>query len=316
MRIPGVVAAANRTTEGPRARFPDRASPRGAGPLLLPELRPTFAMRPGQKVFAIGSCFARNVENRLHHQFEIATRSFSVPASEWPVAGKNGILNEYNPGTIAQRITRAMHGTPAPAETVVPDGDKVMDLLLPGPGCAPVTRERAFERRGEIDAIYAELPTADVIVVTLGLTEAWYDREVDAYLNRMPSREDLESGRYDLVVMDVGEAMALLEPAFRLLDGRNVLVTVSPVPLNTTFSGQDVIAANAYSKATLRVCAEHLSALPGVDYYPSYEMVASAGLLRAYTEDNLHVRPGIVKQVVAHMLQAYVTEDAVVAETV
>lgn len=312
MRIPGAAAAANRAAEGARARFPDRADPRGAGLLLLPELRPSFAMTPGEKVFTIGSCFARNVENRLHERFEIATRRFSVPDSEWP-AGRNGILNEYNPGTIAQRITRAVHGTPAPPETVVPEGDKFMDLLLPGPGCAPVTKERAFERRDEIDALYAELPAADVIVVTLGLIEAWYDHELDTYLNRMPAREAIASGRYDFVVMDVDEAMALLEPAFRLLEGRRTLVTVSPVPLNTTFSGKDVIAANTYSKATLRVCAEHLSALPGVDYFPSYEMVLSAGL-RAFNEDNVHVRPGIVRQVVAHMLDSYVAQNAVVAE--
>jgi hypothetical protein len=313
MRIPGAVAAAERTTAGARARFPDKMDPRGAGLLLLPELRPSFAMAPGEKVFTVGSCFARNVENRLHSQFDIVTREFSVPASEWPVGGRNGILNEYNPGTIAQRITRAVHGTPAPPETVVPQGDKFMDLLLPGPGCAPVTKKRAFERRDEIDAIYAELPTADVIIVTLGLIEAWYDHELDTYLNRMPSRESIVSGRYDLVVMDVDEAIALLEPAFRLLEGKHVLVTVSPVPLNTTFSGKDVVAANAYSKAMLRVCAEQLSTLPGVDYFPSYEMVASAGL-RAFKEDNLHVRPDIVQQVVAHMLDSYVATKAIVAE--
>jgi len=145
--------------------------------------------------------------------------------------------------------------------------------------------------------------------VTLGLVEAWYDTESSAYLNRMPPRHIFASGRYELVVFDVDEALSLLEPAFRLLDGKRVILTVSPVPLHATFTGPDAQVANGYSKSVLRVCAERLAQLPGVDYYPSYEIAISGGTA-VYEDDNTHVLDDAVAEIVAHMLDAYVEAPA------
>jgi hypothetical protein len=298
------------------ALFPDRADERTReGPLrlgrdrgLFPELRPRFRFEPGCRVFTIGSCFARNIEERLTG-YDIPTLRFSAPKSEWPYR-PNGLLNEYNPGTMAQRIERAMNGASAPEETLVSDEGGLVDLLLPSARRAhPVSHDRALQRREEIDAIYRELPLADIVVVTLGLIEAWFDSSTGSYLNRMPPtraiRED--PSRFSLHVMDVDEAYPLLHGAFRALtdQGKKILLTVSPVPLNATFSERCAIVANSFSKAVLQVCAQRLvSALPGIDYFPSYEIVMSGGLLN-FSDDNIHVPDRVVREIVNLMLDSY-----------
>jgi hypothetical protein len=269
---------------------------------------PRFRFEPGCRVFTIGSCFARNIEEHLT-EYDVPTRRFSVPKQEWPHR-PNGLLNEYNAGTIAQRIERALAGRAAPRETLVPHEGGLADLLLPSASHSrAVTQERALERREEIDAIYRELLLADIVIVTLGLVEAWFDSLTESYLNRMPPTEAIRAdpNRFSLHVMDVDEAHPLLDAAFRKLTerGQKILLTVSPVPLTATFSEECAVVANSFSKAVLRVCAYRLAAgLPGVDYFPSYEMVMSRGLA-TFSVDNVHVQDAFVHEIVQTMLDSY-----------
>lgn len=77
-----------------------------------------------------------------------------------------------------------------------------------------------------------------------------------------------------------------------------IILTVSPVPLQTTFSGQDCILAITQSKAVLRCAAEALASSFGraVDYFPSFEIVQSGGLA-AFEDDFIHVRRDVVKRI-------------------
>lgn len=306
MRIDGEAALANLVRENRRSRYPDREDPRFREGVLFPDLRPSFQVEPGATVFTIGSCFARNIEEHLDG-CRVPTLGFSAPKEEWPYR-PNGLLNEYNAGTICQRIERAFSGEPAPDETLVQTADGGWaDLLLPG-GPDVSTRERALERRREIDDVYQELTGADLVIVTLGLVEAWYDRETEAFLNRLPPTVLLPSGRYELHVMDVYDVWPLLERAFQLLSQQRVIVTVSPVPLTATFTGDDVIVANAFSKAVLRVCAQRLADFPWVDYLPSYETVVSGGTAVLH-DDNIHVLDETVAAITGEALRGYVAHE-------
>ncbi|CAA9480966.1 MAG: hypothetical protein AVDCRST_MAG02-4535 [uncultured Rubrobacteraceae bacterium] len=297
------------TRDNPNKRFPSEEDPRFGGDLLFPSLRPKFVLDAPAKVFTIGSCFARNIELALldHDGIELPTSEFSVPKSEWEFR-PNGLLNEYNPGTISQRILSAVGGGGDPEETIVEGKDGFIDLLLPGG--SPVPFERAVARRQEIEVVYESLLSSDLVIVTLGLIEAWFDEETGLFLNRMPMRQDLKKQpeRYSFYRLGVSDALPLLDRAFGgLVDAgvERVLLTVSPVPLGTTFSGEDVVVANSFSKAVLRVCAEELAQkYPQVDYFPSYEMVSSGGL-GAFNPDNIHVRDAVVRRVTGHMLGAY-----------
>lgn len=304
----GAMETLRLSRDNPGKRFPDKDEARFREDLLFPSLRPKFAVETPAKVFTIGSCFARNIELALEgHDIELPTMDFSVPPSEWDFR-PNGILNEYNAGTISQRVLSALGGGPDPEETMVDTKDGTLDLLLPAGH--PVTRERAFERRAEIEAVYREMASSDLVILTLGLVEVWFDEQTGMYLNRMPPRQHIKRDpeRYTFRRLDVFDALPLLEKAMRaLVDagmGR-ILITVSPVPLGTTFTGDDVVVANGFSKAVLRVCAERLAKdFPEVDYFPSYELVTSGGV-HAFNDDNIHVRSDVVNRVTAHMLDAY-----------
>ena len=317
MKLDALTALKN-ARGNPHKRFPNQEDSRFRDDLLVPALRPKFQVSTPAKVFTIGSCFARNIELVLRdYDVKLPTMDFAVPKSEYPNR-PNGLLNEYNAGTISQRILSAIGLQETTEETIVKTKDGFIDLLLPGN--SPVSFERAVARRHEIEEVYKHLVSSDLVVITLGLIEAWYDEESEVFLNRMPTHLQVKSqpDRYSFRRLDVDESFSLLDRALEGLINAGVdkvLLTVSPVPLGTTFTTNDVVVASSYSKAVLRVCSEKLAQeYPQVDYLPSFEMVTSGGL-GSFNPDNIHVRNPIVKRVTGHMLDAYFPDLALKAET-
>jgi hypothetical protein len=293
---------------GPRRNFPGTNDPRSSSGLLFPSYRPKFPIQfDGITIFTLGSCFARNIEEVLAAcNVSLPTLAFSAPKSEWP-ARANGLLNEFNPGTMRQRVLFALQAKDYPVETIVPMGDSYIDLLLPTGG-APVTFERAVARRNEIASVYASLSSSNLVIITLGLIEAWFDNLTNLYLNRMPPQAfaDRHRGRFELRSLDVSDSVSMLREALEALTntGPRILLTVSPVPLKTTLTADDCIVANEFSKSVLRVTAQLLASHPMIDYFPSYEIVRSGGTA-SYDEDGVHVKTRVVERVTSFMLAAF-----------
>jgi hypothetical protein len=288
--------------------YPHAADPRSRFGTIFPHHTPKFGIEfgNGASIFTLGSCFARNIEEALaDRDIFLPAATFSVPKTEWG-ARPNGLLNEFNPGSIAQRILFALNGQAFPDETIVPEADLWADLMLLA--CPPVPLERAKQRRAEIDGVYRHLAQAQVIIITLGLVEAWFDEETKLYLNRMPPHAFAARNpkRFTYKRMDAFECMPLLQAAVTALEQRGikVILTVSPVPLSTTFSAVDCTVANEFSKAVLRVCAGRLTAHPLCDYFPSYEIVRSCGM-PAYIEDQVHVKDTLVREITGYMVSLY-----------
>jgi hypothetical protein len=289
--------------------YPGASDPRSRNGTIFPAHRPGFRFEftPERTVFPIGSCFARHIEMVLFERnVRFPTKSFSVPKTEWAHA-PNGLLNEFNPGTISQRILFGLDDKEFPENTIVPSGDSYADLLLPWGG-GDVTHERAVARRKEIYDVYRHLSTSDLVIITLGLVEAWFDEETGLFLNRPPphSFADHHRRRFALRQLDVRDCVGLLEPAFDALSSRGIktILTVSPVPLQTTFTDMDCVVANEYSKAVLRACAQSLLNHPEVDYFPSYEIVRCGGLA-SYLDDQVHVSDKLVREVTSYMVAVY-----------
>lgn len=153
--------------------------------------------------------------------------------------------------------------------------------------------------------------------MTLGLNEVWHDRETDVRLNAAPGLWEVrrQPGRYHLEITDAEENLAALEDIRarlkRLNPDMKMVVTVSPVPMGTTFSGQDVVVANSLSKSVLRAAAGAFEARhDDVDYFPSYEIVTLSPRTYAYGPDCLHVSDRIVGHVMEQFMQAYLGEAA------
>lgn len=88
--------------------------------------------------------------------------------------------------------------------------------------------------------------------------------------------------------------------------GHRVILTVSPVPLQATFTASDVAVANTYSKSVLRAAVEPLVARHDhIEYFPSYESVILTDRSIAYVDDQVHVEGAIVRFNVDRMIRRY-----------
>jgi hypothetical protein len=298
-------------------RFPDMRDSRyksvGAtrAGCLFPKTTPKFKISPSDTVFTIGSCFAREIEGALK------TLGCNVPVADFMVPQEElcnpppHLLNEYTPGTISQRILSAFGKFDYPPDAGIEQGSQgFIDLFL-HKNAFEIPLERVLERRSEITGLYEALPKADVVVITLGLVEAWFDKKFDCYLNRAPSmfaKTTKNTDQYFLRRLDYQDSCQLIRQAVAcLVDSgiKRIILTVSPVPLDVTFMEEDVILENCYSKSTLRCVAEYIKReFPQVDYFPSYEIVMSFGLT-AFIDDNIHLHPFVAEQIVRVMRETY-----------
>lgn len=310
MRLSLEEVIGNARRSGPARLFPRPDDPRVRHGAVFSEIWPRFSLPSGTSVFMIGSCFSRSVEERLRG-FRVPTMDLTIPSGERP-GRPNGVLNEYNPGTICQRLEHAATKSSFGDHCIAPDGDGFLDLLLPD-YVAPCRTERLLERRDEVDQVYSALPGCEAVIITFDLIEAWYDKKADLYLNRIPPAAFLmaERDRFELHVLDIDETERLFErtvAAVRSVGVKKIILTVSPVPLEGTYTGQDSTVANNFSKSVLIVCANRLCrSYPDVDYFPGYEIVMSAGPA-SYEADSVHVRDDVVDSVTSYLVERYAEE--------
>jgi tetratricopeptide (TPR) repeat protein len=292
------------------------------GDEVWPAMNPSFQIHAGAKVFTIGSCFARNIEEHLQRLgFSIPTLRFQARKEEWP-ARANGILNKYTPAAIFQEIdwarkifTRDGVATESDSTAFLfpcPDGSCI-DLNLGR--YTPVTRERFFQRRAELYDVFREVFSSDYVVITLGLIEAWFDRENGIYLQEAPVKKDFDNvrPRFGFHVLTYEQSRQFIQDTIDIIRKLNpnakFLITTSPIPLAHTFTELDVIIANSHSKSVLRAVAGEVSATnESVDYFPSYESVMLARSGDIWKPDRLHVTDAFVGKIVARLTDAYCTD--------
>ena len=103
---------------------------------------------------------------------------------------------------------------------------------------------------------------------------------------------EFDSSIHKFVNSNFTETMQPLIRAIQIIREFNkinkILLTVSPVPLTATASGQHVLAATSRSKSILRaVAAECVERYPFVDYFPSYEIITGIPFRSMWFEPNL-----------------------------
>ena len=286
---------------------------------VWPVITPSFELTPGGKIFTIGSCFARNIEEHLQRLgFEIPMLKFRVPAEEWS-ARANGILNKYTPAAIFQEIDWAKKilvrdGVVRESDCDVfrfdCDGDFCVDTNLARFNL--VSRHRYFERRCQIYQVFKELFNADCVVMTLGLIEAWLDREKGIYIQEVPSGKIFakQARRFAFESLSFEKCRDYIQRSVDTIRAVNknakILITTSPVPLIRTFTTDDVITANSHSKAVLRAVAGEIAAANvAVDYFPSYESVSGTKSWQIWSDDLTHVSDAFVGKVVSRLTDIY-----------
>lgn len=263
--------------EADRDRFPDLHQPR-------------FAIGPDTRVATAGSCFAQHIARALRGAGCLVLDAEAPPESMPPAVAERfgyGLFsarygNIYTARQFRQLLEEIASGDDPDPRFVWERDGRFVDAFRPRvePEGLDSPEEVLLHRAWHLERTAQLLRQTDVMIFTLGLTEGWADRATGRVFPVCPG---VAGGRFDpaahafvnfrhaAVLADLQAIFALLQ---RFRAGMRLLLTVSPVPLTATAAGEHVMAATAWSKATLRAAAgDFVADTAGADYFPSFEIV-------------------------------------------
>ncbi len=265
-----------------------------------------FLIAPSDKVATMGSCFAQHISRRLQaagfNYFVPETAPEGMSATEAKKANYGVFSARYgNLYTVKQAVQlfdRAFGISTF--DEVWEKADHWVDPFRPQIEPEGFTDRESLEssRQAHLAAVRRVFEEADVMVFTLGLTEAWRSKESGAVYPTAPGVTGgaFDPSRFEPVNFKVQEVIADLDQfiakARSVNPGMRVILTVSPVPLKATFEDRHVLQSTVYSKSVLRVAAQHAADThEGVAYFPSFEIISGPGSAgRYYAPDLREVR--------------------------
>ncbi len=264
-----------------------RRHPLEPGAIYRPRLRITHKTR----IVTAGSCFARHVgDHLLAAGYAVQDAEPLVVAVPDTVAQRFGFRsfsarwgNIYTMRQMLQIAQQAV-GDRDTAPISWERNGRFHDALRPAiePDGLDSPEDVAAHRTDHLAAVRRLLEGCDVLVFTLGLTEAWIDRRDGTVYPSAPGviAGDWNPGIvafHNFTMREIVQDFVKLRTLVMTRSPRaRFLLTVSPVPLTATFSGDHVEVATARSKAVLRAaCAELRDRFRNVDYFPSYEIITS-----------------------------------------
>lgn len=291
---------------------------------VRPAARPGFAVAPTDRVATAGSCFAQHISRAL------TARGYGYLVTEpGPEDQGYGVFparfgNIYCARQLLQMFQRA-YGLFAPQEGAWRTADgRTVDPFRPRVQPGGFVDEAAMraDRETHLAAVRRMFETLDVLVFTLGLTEAWVSERDGAVFPLAPGvaggPDDAAHIRPHNFTVDetVADLTAVIAMARAIRPDLRVLLTVSPVPLKATFEDRHVLVSTGYSKAVLRAAAGMVcDALDRVDYFPSYEIVtgiqAGAGM---WADDLRTVTGDGVSRVMTELARAYLDQAGAQAD--
>lgn len=245
---------------------------------LAPSERP---IKKTTKITAFGSCFASHIAEHL------SVAGYNLSKDRDPniyiSSMGEGLVNVH---AIAQQFEWAL-------ENVRPPEDLWHDYRAEEYGLDEAVRVKT-------ERIFRE---TEFFIITLGLSEIWYDAETNGVFWRAVPMSRMDPSRHKFRVCSFDETKKAIARIYDII-GRNVpdakvLFTLSPIPLAATFRPIGCIPANSASKAILRAALDEFYRENIADftnrlfYFPSFEIVNELFFSR-YIEDGRHVHPHIL----------------------
>lgn len=273
------------------------------------------------RIATAGSCFAQHIGRHLQRSgavyLDMEPRPSYVPEADAKRFGYDTYScrygNIYTARQLRQLAEEALKNR-NPEEVVWAKGGRYFDALRPS--IDPVGYESPEQvlllRRNHLSSVAKMFRSLDVFVFTMGLTEAWVSK-VDGTVyptaagtiigEHDPAKYEFQNFRYSDSFADM---VAFIELLRSVNPAARILLTVSPVPLNATASPDHVLVATMRSKSVLRAVAADLADdLPGVFYFPSYEIIAShPGRGMFFEPDLRNVNEAGVNLVMKHFFNA------------
>lgn len=237
---------------------------------------------PETKITAFGSCFASNIVKWLRaRDFTILTDKDSERSDAYVVRFGEGMVNTF---VIRQQFEWALEGK-------APEGE-----LWHGYDTAAYGYDEDVRRITE--EMFRE---TDTFILTLGLSEIWYDEVTGGVFWRAVPQDKYDPSRHKFRVSTVSENKENLLAIYALIrehcPNAKVIFTLSPIPLVATFRPVSCMTANSVSKSVLRAAIDEFLR-EVIDeghafYWPSYEIVMDVFADR-WREDRRHVKQPIL----------------------
>ncbi|MFH0960994.1 MAG: GSCFA domain-containing protein [Pseudomonadota bacterium] len=273
------------------------------------------------RIASMGSCFAREIKSELLREgFAYITEEADRPASKHASAAWERLYNTFSMRQIFEytfgEFKPDVRWWEAPQTKTVQDPYR--RIILYG---SEVEAQNDF--RHHVQCSRRALESAEVIILTLGLTEIWQDR-FDGSVICLPSGPYVNEGgdmsRYEFRVSRYAENLENLERIGALLLEHNpmchIFLTVSPVHLWATFRTDcDVVSASCNSKSTLRAVADEFTCSHrNVTYFPAFEMASIYRPMMGHTiyaegRENFHVNRDTVRFIMKHFFEAYAIKE-------
>ena len=280
-----------------------------------------FTISPSTPIASMGSCFAREIKRRLiQRDYNYITEETYHPASLHASAAWERVYSTHCMRQIFEYTFEQWN--PDLRWWLAPESKKIQD---------PYRRVVLYENLREAEADFEQhrihsrraLEKAEVLILTLGLTEIWQDT-IDGAVISLPAGPYVQEGgdmsRYRFRVSRYGENLENLERIHEIMASRNpdckILITLSPVNLWATFRQDiDVISASCNSKATLRAAADEFTVHhENVFYFPAFEMATLYQPLSGQTyfcegRQNFHVNKPTVKFIMQHFFEFFSAQE-------
>lgn len=309
----------------PKRQFWAKAVAQGYDASAVGDL-PKSMIAPEDKVVTAGSCFAANLIPYLQKagleylRTEYTGQLFKQIPQEALAYGKfsAGYGNIYTARQLLQLLQRAM-GQFKPVEDRWAAGERIIDPFRPAlTYSARCEREFDALTKSHFRAVLRAFSECNVLIFTLGLTEAWASKLDGAVYPACPGTiaGEFDPARHEFVNFTLEEVVSDLEQFLSLFRQVNpaarLILTVSPVPLVATAESRHVLASTVYSKSVLRVAAEVITRrFPNVFYFPAYEIVTGPQAPENFFEaDRRSVSSAAVNTVMTAFLSACGVESS------
>ena len=282
-----------------------------------------FDILKSDRIVTAGSCFAQHIAKRLRAQnYSVVDVEPSPPGLSDAEASTRGYGmysarygNIYTAAQMAQLVMEAF-GRDEPSDRVWEKNGRYYDAQRPNvePGGFATVNEVLTHRAEHLRQVRRLLTSVDVFIFTFGLTEAWVETSSGTVFPTAPGTIAgvFDPQRYEFRNFTAAEAVRSFARVRSFLmrhnPGIRFLVTVSPVPLTATGTSVHVLQATTYSKSALRAaCGELYAAYDNVDYFPSYEMIASPFSKGFFFEPNMR---SVAKAGVDAVMRVFFSEHA------
>lgn len=276
-------------------------------------------VKPSDRIFTMGSCFAVEIRKALTARGfdtfpKYGTIDFKPGRQLLAKLPERDNINHYNTFVVRQEFDLALGGGNYDLKDMIDLGESITGPKERALRWQDPYRKMVFaadddsilDLSGKVTGcVRTAIEQADVYIITLGLTEVWRNNLNGLFLNQAPkSRDDRFSfveSTYEQNYDNMHRVCSLVAEHY---PDKRIILTVSPVPLSRTFTGRDIVVANAESKCTLRTVAARISKeFSNVTYWPSYEIALAHDL---FLEDGRHVRQDGIDLIIDQFIKVHV----------